>query len=110
VIFFGLTNLLAIFQAMMNDILRDLIDTEDVVAFMDDVLVEIEDEKKHNEVEEILKRMETNNLYLKPEKYVWKFKEIDFLGLVMGANGIKMQKEKVLGVLEWPRPKMVKDV
>jgi len=110
VIFFGLTNLLAIFQAMMNDILRDLIDTEDVVAFMDDVLVEIEDEKKHDEVEEILKRMETNNLYLKPEKYVWKFKEIDFLGLVMGANGIKMQKEKVLGVLEWPRPKMVKDV
>ena len=94
----------------MNDILRDLIDTEDVVAFMDDVLVEIEDEKKHDEVEEILKRMETNNLYLKPEKYVWKFKEIDFLGLVMGANGIKMQKEKVLGVLEWPRPKMVKDV
>ena len=109
-IFFGLTNLLAIFQAMINDILRDLIDTEDVVAFMDDVLVEIEDEKKHDEVEEILKRMETNNLYLKPEKYVWKFKEIDFLGLVMGANGIKMQKEKVLGVLEWPRPKMVKDV
>ena len=95
---------------MMNDILRDLIDTEDVVAFMDDVLVEIEDEKKHDEVEEILKRMETNNLYLKPEKYVWKFKEIDFLGLVMGADGIKMQKEKVLGVLEWPRPKMVKDV
>ena len=95
---------------MINDILRDLIDTEDVVAFMDDVLVEIEDEKKHDEVEEILKRMETNNLYLKPEKYVWKFKEIDFLGLVMGANGIKMQKEKVLGVLEWPRPKMVKDV
>ena len=94
----------------MNDILRDLIDTEDVVAFMDDVLVEIEDEKKHDEVEEILKRMETNNLYLKPEKYVWKFKEIDFLGLVMGADGIKMQKEKVLGVLEWPRPKMVKDV
>jgi len=110
VIFFGLTNLLAIFQAMINDILRDLIDTEDVVAFMDDVLVEIEDEKKHDEVEEILKRMETNNLYLKPEKYVWKFKEIDFLGLVMGADGIKMQKEKVLGVLEWPRPKMVKDV
>jgi len=110
VIFFGLTNLLAIFQAMINDILRDLIDTEDVVAFMDDVLVEIEDEKKHDEVEEILKRMETNNLYLKPEKYVWKFKEIDFLGLVMGADGIKMQKEKILGVLEWPRPKMVKDV
>ena len=85
----------------MNDILRDLIDTGDVVAFMNNVLVGIEDKKKHNNViEEILRRMEADNLYLKPEKCAWKVKEIDFLGLVMGADGIKMQKEKVSGVLE----------
>ena len=111
VMFFGLINSLITFQAMMNDILRDLIDTGDVVAFMDDMLVGTEDKKKHDKiVEEILRRIEANNLYLKPEKYMWKVKKIDFLGLVMGADGIKMQKEKVLGVLEWPRPKMVKDV
>ena len=101
VIFFSLTNLPATFQAIMNNILRDLINTGEVAAFMDDVLVETEKKKKHDEiVEEILKRMEKNDLYVKPEKYVWKVRKIDFLGLVMGAGGIKMQKEKVAGVLE----------
>ena len=91
--FFGLTNLPATFQAMMNDILRDLIDTRDIAAFMDDVLVETEEQEKHNEiVEEVLKRMEESDLYIKPEKCVWKVKEIDFLGLVMEAEEIKMQK------------------
>jgi len=53
----------------MNNILRDLIDIGDIVVFINDVLVEIEDKKKHNKiVEEVLKRIETNNLYLKPEK------------------------------------------
>jgi len=71
VMFFGLTNLPATFQTMMNNILRDLIDTEDVVVFIDNVLVETEDKKKYNEiVKEILRRIEANNLYLKPEKCV----------------------------------------
>jgi len=109
--FFGLTNLLATFQAIMNDILRDLINTGEVAAFMDDVLVRTEKEEKHNKiVKEVLKRMKENDLYVKLEKCVWKVREIDFLGLVMGSGGIKMQEEKVARVLEWPRPKMVKEV
>ena len=75
----------------MNDILRDLIDTGDVAAFMNNVLVGIEDEKKHNKiVEKVLKRIEKSNLYVKPEKCVWKVKEINFLELVIEAEGIKM--------------------
>ena len=109
--FFGLINLPAIFQVMMNNILRDLIDTRDIVVFMDNVLVGTEDEKKHDEiVEEVLKRMKESDLYVKPEKYVWKVKEINFLGLVIGVEEIKIQEEKVTGVLEWPRPKTVKEV
>jgi len=109
--FFGLTNSPATFQAMINDILRDLIDTGDVAAFMDDVLVGTKDEKKHDEiVEKVLKRMEKNNFYIKPEKCVWKVKEIDFLGLVIEAEEIKMQEKKVARVFEWPRPKIVKEV
>ena len=109
--FFGLTNSPATFQVMMNDILRDLIDTGDVAAFMNNVLVGIEDEKKHNKiVEKVLKRIEKSNLYVKPEKCVWKVKEINFLELVIEAEGIKMQEEKVAGVLEWPRSKTVKEV
>ena len=109
--FFSLTNSPATFQTMINDILRDLIDTGDIAAFIDDVLVKTEDEKKHNEiVKEVLKRIEKNDLYIKPEKCVWKVKEINFLGLVIGAKGIKIQEEKVVGVLEWSRPKIVKEV
>jgi len=85
----------------MNDILRDLIDTGDITAFMDNMLVGTEDKKKYNKiVEEVLRRMEENDLYIKPEKYVWKVKEIDFLGLVIRAERIKMQEEKVVGVLK----------
>ena len=82
-----------------------------VVVFMDNILVETENEKKHDKiVEEVLRRIEENGLYIKQEKYVWKVKEINFLGLVIEIEEIKIQEEKVAEVLEWPRPKMVKEV
>ena len=53
----------------MNKILRDLINKGKVVAFVDDILVGMEMEKGHNEImEEILKKLEENDLYIKPEK------------------------------------------
>jgi len=100
VMFFGITNLPATFQVMMNEILRDLINEGKVVAFVDDVLVGMEIEEGHNEiVEEILKRLEENNLYIKPEKYVWKVRKIRFLRVIIGLNGIEMEKENVNRVL-----------
>ena len=109
--FFGLTNSLATFQAMMNELLRDLINTGKVVVFIDDVIVGTETEKGHDElVEEVIRRLEKNDLYIKPEKCKWKVREVDFLGVVIGPGGIKMEKEKVKGVLEWPMPKCVKDI
>jgi len=67
--FFGMTNLPATFQAMMNEILRDIINEGKVVAFVDNMLVGMETEERHNEiVEEVLKRLEKNGLYIKPEK------------------------------------------
>ena len=69
--FFKIKNSLAIFQAIMNKILRDLINEEKVIAFVNDVLVGMETEEGHNEVvEEILKRLEENDLYIKPEKCI----------------------------------------
>ena len=111
VMFFGLTNLPTTFQAMMNELLRNLINTGKVVAFIDDVIVGIEMEEGHDElVAEIIKRLEENDLYVKPEKCKWKVREVGFLGVVLGSEGIKMEKEKVKGVLEWLTPKCVKDV
>ena len=111
VIFFGMTNSPATFQAMMNEILRDLINEGKVVAFVDNVLVGTEIEKGHDEiVEEILRRLEENDLYIKPEKYMWKARKIRFLEVVIGPNRIEMESEKVEGVLSWLQLKNVKDV
>jgi len=109
--FFGLINSPATFQAMMNELLRDLINTGKVAVFIDDVIVEIETEEGHDElVVEVIRRLEENDLYVKLKKYKWKVREVEFLGVVIGLEGIKMEKEKVKGVLEWPTPKCIKDV
>ena len=95
----------------MNEILRNLINKGKVAAFVDDVLVETETEEGYDEVvEEILRRLEENDLYIKPEKCAWKVRKIGFLGVVIGPNGIEMEEGKVDGVLSWPEPKNVKDV
>ena len=95
----------------MNKILRDLINKEKVAVFVDNVLVRTETEEEYNEiVEEILRRLEENDLYIKPKKYVWKIRKIEFLGVVIGPNRIEMKKEKVDGVLSWPEPRNVKDI
>jgi len=71
VMFFGLTNSPAMFQAMMNDLLRDLVVEEKVAVFIDDVMVVMETEEGHDKiVEEVLRRLEENDLFVKPEKYV----------------------------------------
>jgi len=111
VMFFRLTNSPATFQAMMNELLRDLINTSKVAIFIDNIIVGTETEEEHNElVAEIIKRLEENDLYMKPEKYKWKVREVGFLGVVIGPEGIKMEEEKVKGVLEWLILKYVKDM
>ena len=111
VMFFWITNLLVIFQAMINEILRDLVNKGKVTVFVDDMLVGTETEKEYGEIiEKVLRRLEENDLYVKPEKCMQKVRKIGFLGVVIGPNRIEMEKEKVDGVLSWLEPKNVKDV
>ena len=101
VMFFGLTNSPAMFQAMMNDLLRDLVVEEKAAVFIDDVMIATEIEKGHDEiVEEVLRRPEENDLFVKPEKCVWKVREVGFLGVIIGEDGVRMEKEKVQRVIE----------
>ena len=68
--FLGLTNSLAMFQAIINEILRNFINTRKVVSFIDNVVVGIETKKGYDKiVEEIVKRLVGNSLYIKPKKY-----------------------------------------
>jgi len=111
VMYFGLTNSPATFQMMMNDLSRDLINQEDTATFINNILVAIDTEEGYDElVEKILKRLEENDLFVKLEKYKWKVREVEFLGVVIGPKGVEMQREKVKGVLNWPAPRNIKEV
>ena len=100
--FFGLMNLLVTFQTIMNEILQDLINTRKIASFIDNIIVGIEMEEGHNKiVEEVVKRLVENNLYVKPEKYKWKMEEVGFLRVVIGLERIKMEEGKVKGDLDW---------
>ena len=69
VIFFGFINSPAMFQTMMNKILWDLINTGQVMSFIDNIIIGTETEEGHNElVEEVVKRLAKNDLYIKLEK------------------------------------------
>ena len=61
-----------------------------------------EEEEGYDEVvEEVVKRLVENNLYVRPEKYKWKIREVGFLGVVIGPKEIKIEKEKAREVLNW---------
>ena len=78
---------------------------------VDDVLVGIETEERHDKIiEEVLRRLEENNLYVKPKKCIWKVRKIGFLGVVIGPNRIEIEKEKVNGILSWLEPKNVRNI
>ena len=69
VIFFGLTNLLAIFQTIINEILQNLIKTRNITSFIDDMIVGTEEKEEYDEiVEEVVRRLAKNDLYVKLEK------------------------------------------
>ena len=111
VMFFGLTNSPVIFQIIINEILQHLISTREVVSFIDNIIVGTEEEEGHDEVvEKVVKRLAENSLYIKPEKYKWKVREVGFLGVVIGPEEIKIEEKKVKEVLDWLTLKGFKDV
>ena len=116
VMFFGLTNSPATFQAMMDHILQPWADKwaiKDVNGswYMDDVLVASWNRKKHRQAtHELLEILEANDLFLRPEKCVWEQPRIDYLGLILEEGVTRMDPAKVAGIATWPMPTSVKQV
>jgi len=82
-----------------------------VTSFIDNVIVEMEEEEGYDKVvEEVVKRLAENDLYIKLEKCKWKIREIKFLEVVIGLKKIKIEKEKVKEVLNWLTLKGVKNI
>ena len=95
----------------MNKILQNLTKTREVANFINDIIVRIGEEERHNKViEKVVKRLVENNLYVKLEKYKQKIREVRFLRVVIGPERIKIKKKKIKEVLDWLTPKKAKDI
>jgi len=104
VMLFSLTNVPSIFQDMMNYVFSDMLDLG-LLVYMDDILVYASTIEEHDErVKMVLERLTKNRLVVFPDKCLWRLQEVEFLGYVIGQNGIRMSLEKVEAVLSWKTP------
>jgi hypothetical protein len=111
VMFFGLTNSPAMFQALMNAIFADLIAEGKVTVYLDDILIWSSTLEEHWKiVHEVLQRLEEHNLYLQPEKCEFKQSHVDYLGLVISPGKVSMDPVKVQAVRDWTPPTKLKEV
>ena len=114
IMFFGLTNSPATFQMMMNMIFRAEVMEGWLSVYMDDIAIhtkhqEGETEQQHQErhrqyLHRVLDILEANDLYLKPEKCEFEQEEIDYLGVIVGRNQLRMDPKKIKGVADWKVP------
>jgi hypothetical protein len=111
VMYFGLTNSLATFQTVMNEIFQDLI-TEGVVSvYLDDILIFTNSLEEHCRITcLVLDRMCEHKLYLRPEKYKFEKTKIKYLGVIISHNKVEMDPVKIAGVADWPTPSNKKEV
>jgi hypothetical protein len=111
VMFFGLTNLPATFQALMNAIFADLIAEGKVAVYLDDILIWSSTLEKHRKIiHEVLQCLEEHNLYLWPEKCEFEQSHVDYLRLVISPGNVSMDLVKVQAVRDWTPPTKLKEV
>jgi reverse transcriptase-like protein len=110
--FFGLTNLPATFQTMMDDIFRDEIAQGWLKIYMDDLIVASEEDKivHQQRVDRVLQKIKDHNLFLKAKKCSFHKKQVEYLSVIIRQGKVEMDPIKVEGIAKWPTPTTVKDV
>jgi hypothetical protein len=107
---FGLTNAPASFQSLMNDIFRDMLD-ECVVIYLDDILIyskTVEEHKEH--VRRVLKRLQEHQLFAKASKCSFFVDTIEYLGFIVGPDGVKPNPDLISALERFPRPHTLKEL
>ena len=107
---FSLTNAPASFQELINDTLREYLNTF-VLAYLDDILIFSTDYKQHiQHIQIVLQKLREKDLPVKLTKYEFHKHSIGFLGYIVSDQGLKPDPKKVNSVKEQPTPRNVKDV
>src|SRR6202522_1204988 len=110
VMFFSLTNSPATFQTMMDSIFDGLISEGKVIVYLDDILIFTDTLEEHREVvKKAVNLLHIHNLFLKPEKCEFERTEIEYLGVIISHNSVRMDPVKIAGVSEWPVPSNKKE-
>lgn len=101
---FGLTNAPAVFQALVNDVLRDFLNRF-VFVYLDDILIFSKNQSDHeNHVRQVLLRLLENKLFVKAEKCEFHQESVGFLGYIVGHGRLEADPGKIKTVAEWPVP------
>jgi hypothetical protein len=111
VMYFGLTNSLAIFQTMMNEIFQELITEGIISVYLDDILIFTNSLEEHRRITcLVLDCMRKHKLYLRLEKCEFEKAKIEYLGIIISHNKVEMDPVKIAGVVDWPMPSNKKEV
>ena len=107
---FGLVNAPATFQAMMNTILTEFLNNG-VVVYLDGILIYSKTLEDHKGlIKQVLARLKGHDLAISLKKSVFHVDTVEFLGSIVGKDGVTMSKKKVESILSWNAPRSVKDV
>ncbi len=101
---FGLSNSPAVFQALVNDVLRDMVD-QFIYVYLDDILIFSSSLQEHvQHVRRVLQRLLENGLFVKAEKCAFHAQSVPFLGFIVSPEGVRMDPDRVKAVVNWPTP------
>src|SRR5258708_24127595 len=111
VMFFWLCNSPATFQKLMNEYFWDFIKEGWVCIYMDDILIAaVTIYELRERTRMVLQHLLDCDLYLKLDKCLFEKQEIDFLGMIISYNQIRMDTSKLMGIKKWTPPTTVKQV
>ena len=101
---FRLTIAPTVFQSLVNDVLRDMLN-HSVFVYLDDILIFSKTVEEHRiHVRQVLQRLLENQLYAKAEKCEFHVPSISFLGYIISQGQIEMDPAQVSAVAECPAP------
>jgi FMN-dependent NADH-azoreductase len=107
---FGLINASAIYQALINNILKEYLD-DFIVAYLDDIFIYSKNEKEHTgHIIKILEILKRTGLKINGEKLTFYQTEVKFLRYILITTGVKINLKKVKAVLDWLTSITVKKV
>jgi len=107
---FGLKNAPATFQRLMDLVLSGLQGTE-LFVYLDDIVIYASSLREHEiKFNKLTARLRESNLKLQPDKCEFLRKEVNYLGHIIGEDGVKPDPKKIEAVKEFPQPANAKNI